>query len=62
MDNEKKDFYQIALLSTESLLELNIKIKELNITPQDLIKFDSIFDSIKNKIKYSIIYWKKIKG
>lgn len=49
--------YKIKEASFNSLNELNTYIQDNNITPKDMLKYDTSFDQIKNTIRYMIVYW-----
>lgn len=50
--------WQIKEVAFNSLNELNAYIDQEKITPKDLIKYNTIFDQMKQCMRYGITYWK----
>lgn len=53
--------WKIKETSTFSLNELNEYIENNNIQPENLIQYRTVFEQMKQCIKYIITYWEEIK-
>ena len=49
--------WKIKEVCCNSLNELNIFIEENNISPSNVLKYETTFDQIKQNIKYILTYW-----
>ncbi len=49
--------WKIKEVCCNSLNELNIFIEENNISPSNVLKYETVFDQIKQSIKYVLTYW-----
>ncbi|MBO4622562.1 MAG: hypothetical protein J5691_01610 [Bacilli bacterium] len=49
--------WKIKEATFNSLKELNEYIAENDIAPSNLIKYDTIYESLKQKTRYVITYW-----
>lgn len=49
--------WKIKEVCCNSLNELNIFIEENNISPSNVLKYETVFDQIKQNIKYVLTYW-----
>lgn len=49
--------WKIKEVFCNSLNELNIFIEENNILPSNVLKYETVFDQMKQSIKYGLTYW-----
>jgi len=49
--------WKIKEVMVGSLNELNTYIKENNIAPSDVLRYDTVFDHIKQSVRYTLTYW-----
>lgn len=54
--------WKIKEVSFLSIDALNKYIEENNIQPEHLIRYNTIFEQMKQCTKYLITYWEEIKG
>lgn len=53
--------WMIKEKSFNSIKELNLYIEKEGIQPSDLIEYRTIFEQLKQSIRYLITYWVEIK-
>ena len=49
--------WKIKEVSKDSLNELNAYITENEIAPNSVLKYDTVFDQLKQKMRYVLTYW-----
>lgn len=49
--------WKIKEISFYSLTELNTYIAENNITPANVLKYETVFDQLKQTMRYLFTYW-----
>lgn len=49
--------WKLKEMCFNSLNELNAYIQENDIAPNSILKYDTLFDQIKQAMRYQITYW-----
>jgi len=49
--------WKLKEVSFNSLNELNIYIQENDIAPNSVLKYDTVFDQVKQIVRYMLTYW-----
>lgn len=49
--------WKLKEVSFNSLNELNQYIQENDIAPNSILKYDTVFDQMKQTMRYQITYW-----